>query len=46
MAKFRQCRAQIDSCGRFTDAAFLVRKRNNSHNEDRQMMLPAGLNGN
>ena len=46
MAKFRQCRAEIDSCGRFTDATFLIRKRNDSHEGARQMMLPYGLNRN
>ena len=47
MAKFRQRGAEIDSCGRFSDATFLVRKRNDSHdNQDRQMMLPDGSNGN
>ena len=32
MAKLRQSRAEIDGCGRFTDAAFLVRNRDDSHN--------------
>src|SRR6266699_167079 len=32
MAKLRQGRAKIDGCGRFADAAFLVRNRYNSHN--------------
>jgi hypothetical protein len=47
VAKFRQRSAEIDGCGRFPDATLLVRKRNNSHdNQDRQMMLPGGSNGN
>jgi hypothetical protein len=46
MAKFRQCGAEIDRCGRFTDTTFLIRKRNDSHEGADQMMLPSGLNRN
>ena len=44
MPEFRQRGAEIDRCGRFTDATFLIRKRNDSHEGTRQMILPCGLN--
>jgi hypothetical protein len=46
MAKLGQRGAKIDRCGRFTDATFLIRKRNDSHEGACQMMLPCGLYGN
>ncbi len=46
MAKFRQRGAEIDRCSRFTDATFLIRKRNDSHEGAGQMILAYGLNRN